>query len=294
MKFFKLIALISVPLIFIASIVFYVSNHNAQVFNTAGTIASKEKSLILFSLFLSLFVLVPVYAMLILFSIKYRADNKSSKYSPNFSSSKIVESIWWLIPSVLIFILSIVTWKSSHELDPYKNIISNKKPINIQVVALDWKWLFIYPEEGIATVNTIYIPKDRPINFNLTADAPMNSLWIPQLSGQIYAMPGMNTKLSIMSDKNGVYSGRSANISGKGFAGMLFDVNVVDQSKYDNWIENTKLSTKVLNNTSYNQLAEPTENVKPFSYSYVSPDLYKNILDKYNASDNNMSKAMGM
>ena len=294
MKFFKIIALISVPLFFIASIVIYVSSHNAQVFNSAGIIASKEKSLILFSLFLSLFVLLPVYIMLIFFSIKYRADNKSSKYSPNFGSSRIVESVWWLIPTILIFILSIVTWQSSHDLDPYKKINSSTKPINIQVVAMDWKWLFIYPEEGIATVNAIYIPKDTPINFELTADAPMNSFWIPQLSGQIYAMPGMNTKLSIMSDKLGVYSGRSANISGKGFAGMLFDVNVVNQSQYNNWVKDTRLSSRVLNNTSYDQLAKPTENVTPFSYSFVSPELYESILDKYNATDDNMSKAMGM
>jgi cytochrome o ubiquinol oxidase subunit 2 len=294
MKLAKIFALISVPIIFILSVAAYVSHQNVQVFNPAGVIASKEKELILFALLLSLFVLVPVYSMLILFSIKYRAKNKSSKYSPNFGSSRLVELIWWLIPSILILFLSVVTWKSSHELDPYKTISSSSKPMNIQVVALDWKWLFIYPDEGIATVNTIEIPRDRPVNFELTADAPMNSFWIPQLSGQIYAMPGMNTKLSILSNKIGVYKGRSANISGKGFAGMLFDVSVVNQSEYNQWINKAKLSTKVLNNSSYNQLAEPTENVQPFTYSFVSPNLYENILDKYGASDNNMSKAMGM
>jgi cytochrome o ubiquinol oxidase subunit 2 len=294
MKLAKVLFLVSLPIIFIASIVLYVSNHNAQVFNTAGTIAKDEKSIILFSMFLSLFVLVPVYLMLIIFSVKYRESNKSSKYSPNFSHSKAVESVWWGIPTILIIILSVVTWRSSHQLDPYKMIDSNIKPINIQVVALDWKWLFIYPDESIATINTIDIPINTPVNFELTSDAPMNSFWVPQLSGQIYTMPGMSTKLSILSDKKGSYSGRSANISGKGFAGMLFSVNVVSNSEYNNWIKSTKSSTKVLNDRSYETLSKPTENVQPFTYSFVSADLYKNILGKYTLSDNNMSKVMGM
>ena len=294
MKLAKVLFLVSLPIIFIASIVLYVSHHNAQVFNTAGTIAKDEKSIILFSMFLSLFVLVPVYLMLILFSVKYRASNKSSKYSPNFSHSKTVESIWWTIPTILIVILSVVTWRSSHQLDPYKKIDSNVKPINIQVVALDWKWLFIYPDKSIASINSINIPINTPINFELTSDAPMNSFWVPQLSGQIYTMPGMSTKLSILSDKKGSYSGRSANISGRGFAGMLFSVNVVSNSEFNQWVKNTKSSTKILNGSSYDLLSKPTENVQPFTYSFVSADLYKNILGKYNLSDNNMIKVMGM
>jgi cytochrome o ubiquinol oxidase subunit 2 len=294
MKLTKVLFLVSLPIIFIASIVIYVSHQNAQVFNTAGTIAKDEKSLILFSMFLSLFVLVPVYLMLILFSVKYRASNKSSKYSPNFSHSKTVESVWWTIPTILIVILSVVTWRSSHQLDPYKKIDSNVKPINIQVVALDWKWLFIYPDESMASINSINIPINTPINFELTSDAPMNSFWVPQLSGQIYTMPGMSTKLSILSDKKGSYSGRSANISGRGFAGMLFSVNVVSHLEFNQWVKNTKSSTKVLNGSSYDLLSKPTENVQPFTYSFVSADLYKNILGKYNLSDNNMSKVMGM
>ena len=294
MKLTRVLFLVSLPIIFIASIIFYVSHQNAQVFNTAGTIAKDEKNLILFSMFLSLFVLVPVYLMLILFSVKYRASNKSSKYSPNFSHSRTVESIWWTIPTILIVILSVVTWRSSHQLDPYKKIDSNVKPINIQVVALDWKWLFIYPDKSIASINSINIPINTPINFELTSDAPMNSFWVPQLSGQIYTMPGMSTKLSILSDKKGSYSGRSANISGRGFAGMLFSVNVVSNSEFNQWVKNTKSSTKVLNGSSYDLLSKPTENVQPFTYSFVSADLYKNILGKYNLSDNNMSKVMGM
>ncbi len=141
-----------------------------------------------------------------------------------------IELVWWAIPFAIVIALSGITWTSSHDLDPYKPIISATPPITIEVVALDWKWLFIYPQQGIATVNMVEFPAQTPINFVITADAPMNSLWIPQLAGQIYAMPGMSTQLHLESFSVGTYDGSSANLSGAGFSGMKFKAHAVSQA----------------------------------------------------------------
>ncbi|MEI8187850.1 MAG: COX aromatic rich motif-containing protein [Candidatus Saccharibacteria bacterium] len=294
MKRLKVIGLILLIIVPLAALIYHVKNTNFQVLNPKGQIALQEKNLIVFALALSLFVLVPVFLMLIVFAIRYNEKNTKSKYSPNFDHSRIFEAIWWGIPTILIAILSVVTWNSSHSLDPYKSISSSKPTLKIQVVSMNWKWLFIYPKSQIASVNDLTIPVDTPIDLEMTSDGPMNQIWIPQLAGQIMLMPGMVTHLNLISDNTGSYLGRSSNISGVGFAGMTFNTNVVNSRDYSAWINNARKSTKVLNNISYKELNIPSEYVPVSYYSYASHDVFGDIYNKYMSSNNdNMYTGMG-
>jgi cytochrome o ubiquinol oxidase subunit 2 len=170
---------------------------------------------------LMLLVAVPLLVMAFTFAWKYRATNiPKQKHSPNWSGGKA--KLIFVLPAAVVAVLAVLIWKQSHVLDPYKPLQAKAQPITIQVVALQWKWLFIYPEQGIATVNFVEFPKATPVNFVLTADAPMNSFWIPQLGGQIYAMSGMATQTHLMADEVGEYAGSAAEISGAGFANMKF------------------------------------------------------------------------
>ena len=196
----------------------------------------------------------------------------------------VLESIWWAIPTAIIAALGIITWFSTHALDPYKPLASNVQPITIEVVALDWKWLFIYPEQNIATVNFVQFPKDTPINFKITGDSgAMNSFWIPQLAGQIYAMPGMNTKLHLMASEIGEYKGLSANYSGLGFSGMRFVAKASTQEEFDMWIDEVRYSPTTLTFEEYTLLAQKSKNNEASYYSAVDENLYGKIIMKYMA-----------
>ncbi|MFV0341167.1 MAG: cytochrome ubiquinol oxidase subunit II, partial [Parachlamydiaceae bacterium] len=163
-----------------------------------GWVAFEERNLLFFIQALMLIVMIPVFVFTFIFSWHYRADNPKATYDPDLVDHKLAEVVWWGVPFLLVVIISIVTFYKTHELDPYKPLQSDVKPLTVQVVALQWKWLFIYPEERIAAINTLVIPEKRPIRFLITSDAPMNSFWIPDLGGQIYAMPGMQTELNIV------------------------------------------------------------------------------------------------
>ena len=258
----------------------YLAHTNIPVLEPKGTIAYKERQLIFITLAMSLIVIVPVFAMLFGFAWRYREGNKKAKYSPEFDHNRIAETIWWLVPAVLIFVLGIIIWKSSYGLDPYKPLSSVNKPITIQVVALDWKWLFIYPDENIATVNYFQIPNNTPVNFQITADAPMNSFWLPQLGGQIYAMPGMSTELHLMATSQGIYNGSSANISGRGFASMTFVARSSSAQSYRAWIKQVKQAPKALTQNSYAALAAPSTGGVVY-YKQAETGLYDTIMMKY-------------
>jgi cytochrome o ubiquinol oxidase subunit 2 len=221
--------------------------------------------------------------MLFLFAWKYREGNEHAKYSPNFDSSRKLESIWWGVPFAIIFVLSIITWSSSHDLDPFKPLSAAGKPVNVQVVALQWKWLFIYPDYNIASVNFLQTPTNTPVNFEITSDAPMNSFWIPQLGGQVYAMSGMTTHLHLMAGRGGDYSGKSANISGKGFAGMTFTARASSQSDFNVWVARVSQKNNNLTLETYNELAKPSENNPTAYYSSVDKTLYDTVVSKYMA-----------
>ena len=255
---------------------------NIAVFNPAGIIAFKEQNLLIFSFLLMLIVVIPVMIMIIAFAYRYRASNTKAKYSPNWSHSTILELIWWGIPTILIIILATITWKTTHDLDPYKPLEHSKKPIEIQAIALDWKWLFIYPEYNIATVNFIQFPVDTPLNFKITADAPMNSLAIPQLGGQIYAMQGMETKIHWISEKEGEFKGFSANYSGHGFSGMNFIAKATTQEDFDKWVEYVRTEGGNLTQGYYDEKLFPqTVNEPVQMFSSVEKNLYRGVIDKF-------------
>ncbi len=256
--------------------------HSIDVLQPKGLIASKERHLMMIAAVLSAVVVVPVFALTAYITLKYREGaNKKAKYSPDLDGNRLLEFVWWGVPGVLILILSVITFQSSHQLDPFKSLDSNKKPLTIQVIALQWKWLFIYPQQGIATVNYAQIPVDTPVDFEITSDAPMNSFWIPQLGGQIYAMSGMSTHLHLMASEAGSYKGSSANISGKGFAGMKFNAVASSETEFDNWVQSVKGTFNPLDSYGYNQLAAPSENNRPANYSPAEPGLYNQVMSKY-------------
>lgn len=270
----------------------YFKVHPLAVFDSKGVVASKERGLIIFALLLSLIVILPVFGMLFAFAWKYRASNKQAKYSPELGGSRVAETIWWLIPSCLILILSIVTWNSSHALDPYRPLNTTVKPLVIQVVALDWKWLFIYPQAQVATVNYVEFPVNQPVTFEITADAPMNSLWIPQLAGQVYAMPGMITELHVQASQIGDYRGSSANISGKGFAGMKFTARADSAAHYTAWLKRVQQSSNNLNITTYDNLARPSINNAVVYYGHAEADVFDTTVMKFMMPMTNSGKAL--
>jgi cytochrome o ubiquinol oxidase subunit II len=266
----------------IVAIAFASQGGRLDILMPQGTVAAQQKNLLVFAALLSLVVVIPVFAMTFWFAWKYRAENTKANYSPEWDSSNKVEFVMWGVPILLIGILSVVTWKSTHQLDPFKPLSSETKPLTIQVVAMRWKWLFIYPEQKIATVNYVQFPDSTPVNFEITADAPMNSFWIPQLGGQIYAMNGMETKLHLDATQIGTYEGVSANISGRGFAGMRFSAVASTPADFEAFITSAKQSGSSLNSTTYDGLTAPSENNQPAYYALAEDDLHHNIMMKYN------------
>ncbi|BAK75336.1 cytochrome o ubiquinol oxidase subunit II [Pseudogulbenkiania sp. NH8B] len=253
------------------------------ILDPKGQIAADEKSLIITATVLMLLVVVPVILMTLGFAWKYRASNKSATYDPKWSHSGKIEAVVWIIPIIIVSFLAVITWNSTHKLDPYRPLDSDKKPITIQVVSLDWKWLFIYPELNIASVNQLAFPANTPVNFKITSDAAMNSFFIPQLGGQIYSMAGMQTKLHLIANEPGSYDGMSANYSGAGFSGMKFKaIATASPAEFDAWVKQVR-SGKPLDPTSYAQLLNPSENNPVQHFSSVTPGLFYGVLNKYMA-----------
>ncbi|HEY4831239.1 MAG TPA: COX aromatic rich motif-containing protein [Waddliaceae bacterium] len=266
----------------ILAIFFVLRNENALVIHPKGVIAHNELNLMITNLLLMLIVIVPTFILLLVIAWKYRAKNPKAEYDPEHSYGFFGELILWLIPSVIVAVMAVITWNATHALDPYKPLQSEVKPLSIQVVALDWKWLFIYPEHGIATVNFVQFPERTPIHFALSADgSPMNSFWIPQLSGQIYSMTGMITPLHIMADGPGEYMGRAAEINGEGYADMTFVATSAAQSDFDDWVAHVKQSPLQLTDRAYNELVKSSKNNPIALYSYVEKDLFNKIVMKY-------------
>ncbi len=255
------------------------------VLNPKGIIAASERHLFIFATLLMLVVVVPVIVLTFVIAWRYRATNTKAKYSPEWSHSNLLEIIWWTIPCIIIIILATVTWTTTHKLDPYRPLASNKKPIIIQAIALDWKWLFIYPKQHIATVNFVQIPVDVPIRFLITSDAPMNSLEIPQLAGQIYAMTGMRTKLNLMASEAGSYRGLSTNFSGEGFSNMHFIVKASSVKQFDQWVTKAQHAPKQLDLKTYKKLAKPSENNSVAYFSAPAKNLFNKIMMKYMGPD---------
>ncbi len=276
---FPILIIISL-LVILAIVLAMHASRGLMVLYPSGWVGVQERNLMLLVSFVMLLIVIPVIWMTLYFGWKYR-EGKNAPYDPEWHQNHLVEAIWWGVPCVIIFFFSIFTWKGSHELDPFKPLKSDVKPIEIQVVALDWKWLFIYPELGIAAINFFQFPEKIPLHFEISADAPMNSFWLPALGGQIYAMAGMRSELNLIADHTGTFRGQSANISGTGFSGMVFTAKSSSSEEFYQWVSEVRSSGKMLDLTAYNELVEPSSYVPVSYYSLGDTTLFDQIIMKY-------------
>ena len=249
------------------------------VLGPQGPIGLQERSIILTAAVLMLIVVVPVIALILIFAWRYRASNEKAEYRPDWAHSSRIEAVVWLIPCIIIAALGVITWRSSHSLDLYRPLTSNVKPIRIDAVALDWKWLFIYPEQKVATVNEVAFPANVPVELHITSATVMNAFFIPRLGSQIYAMAGMQTQLHLLASEPGTYQGLSSNYSGDGFSGMTFKA-IAEPSRqgFDAWLAKVKASRETLGTGDYMRLARPSESNPVAYYSQIQPDLFADIV----------------
>ena len=257
------------------------SDNPTSFLNPAGPIAREHRVSFFLTLGILLFVLVPIFTVLPFFAWRYRRNNTASKYRPEWEFSWPLEIFVWGGPFLIIIVLSIGAWIQTHRLDPYKPVVSPKPPLEIQVVGLDWKWLFIYPEQNMAAVNELVVPVDRPVHISLTSDTVMQSFMIPQLAGQIYAMAGMRTQLNLLADRTGRYEGMNTQYNGTGFAKQKFVTRVVPPGEFARWVSSVKSDTKILDTSSYRQLAEKSVELQPLGFSSVDGRLFQKIIDQY-------------
>ena len=257
--------------------------HFIGVLNPKGLIASEQRKLFFDTLAVMLIVVLPVSSMSITFVYHYQISHRIRDYKPNWGHNFYLELLWWGIPCVIILVLAIMTWKKTHELDPYRPIAGQtQKPLLIQVIALPWKWVFIYPEQNIATVNYLEIPIGQQVEYWITADnVPMSAFFIPQLGSQIYAMAGMRTRLHLLASEPGVYDGLNTQYNGDGFSDMHFEVHVVKPETLKQWFTEVKKSPNGLTDASYNQLLYPSIADKPKLFSGVQNDLFDKVIMTY-------------
>lgn len=274
-------------LIFVAAML--LSGCNMVVMNPSGDIAMQQSQLIVVSTFLMLLVVIPVMLLTVWFAWRYRKANLSARYEPDWDHSTKLELVIWGVPLLIIIALGLLTWISTHTLDPYRKlsrldaqrpIQADTKTLTVEAVALDWKWLFIYPEYGIATINQLAAPVDVPIRFKITASRVMNSFFIPALAGQIYSMPGMETPLHAVINRPGEYEGFSANYSGAGFSDMRFKFYGMGAEDFENWVKKVKQARAKLDRVNYVQLEQPSRRDPVRHYGTVDADLYHAILNR--------------
>jgi cytochrome o ubiquinol oxidase subunit 2 len=251
------------------------------LFDPKGDIGMQEKHLILLALGLMLLVVVPVILLTLYFAWRYRESNQRATYAPKWAHSTAIEVVVWAIPCVIVAVLALVIWRTTHSLDPSRPIESQTKPVRVEVVALNWKWLFIYPDYGVASVNQLAIPVDTPISFALTAESLMNSFFIPQLGSQIYAMAGMRTQLNLIANTPGVYAGRSSAYSGPGFSDMHFNTVATSRADFDAWIARAKQSPVSLDKATYEALEKPSQKNPVTVYAHVTPRLFDDVVGQY-------------
>jgi len=247
------------------------------VLNPQGPIAFAELQILVNSLGIMLAIVIPTVIAIIGVAYWFRASNRKARYLPDFVYSGRLELLVWSIPAMTVMLVGSVAWVGAHDLDPRKPIPSMVEPVTVQVVALDWKWLFIYPQLGVASVNHLVLPVGTPVSFELTSSGVMNSFFVPQLGSQIYTMSGMTTHLWLKADHVGSYPGFSANYSGEGFAGMLFSVDAVAASQFAQWLAAARREGPALDSVSYANLAKPSSEMEPVTYRSVAPGLFDNI-----------------
>jgi cytochrome o ubiquinol oxidase subunit II len=248
------------------------------VLDPKGPIAAAERLILFNSLGIMLAIVIPTMLATLVVAYWFRSSNRRARYQPEFTYSGRLELLVWSIPLMTVLLVGAVAWIGSYDLDPPKPIASSTKPVKVQVVSLDWKWLFVYPEQGVASVNQLTIPVGTPVSFELTSSGVMNSFFVPQLAGQIYTMAGMVTHLNLQADHSGTYRGMSANFRGEGFADMHFNVDAVTPEVFAEWVASTRSSGPVLDAQAYAALVEPSKAVAPFTYRSIAPGLFTSIL----------------
>ncbi|MEM7208764.1 MAG: ubiquinol oxidase subunit II [Pseudomonadota bacterium] len=256
------------------------------LFDPKGPIADTQMDLIVITTLIMLVVVVPVTIMGVWFPIRYRSNNTRQEYKPDWEHSNLIEAVVWSIPILIIIVLGTITYFTSYSLDPRKPLESDKPTMVVQVVAMDWKWLFIYPEYEIATVNEMAIPVDVPVEYLVTSDTVMNSFFVPHLGSQIYAMSGMENRVHLVADEEGVYPGFSANYSGFGFSGMKFSAIAKSEVEFDQWVARVKRSANPLDDAALAKLRIKSKDVEPVYFSSVNPLLFSNIIEKFTGAFN--------
>jgi cytochrome o ubiquinol oxidase subunit II len=260
------------------------------VLDPKGPIAVADRQILLNSLGIMLAIVIPVILATLSVAFWFRASNERARYRPNFAYSGRLEMLVWSIPAMTVFLVGGVAWVGSHDVSPRKPIASTVKPLRVQVASLDWKWLFIYPDQGVASVNRLTIPVGTPVSLELTSSGVMNSFFVPQLGSQIYTMAGMVTRLNLQADYSGTYRGFSAQFSGEGFADMHFDADAVTNEKFAQWLDSVRSAGPVLDAETYADLAKPNAAVAPFTYRSVASGLFDKILVSEMRSDDAMCR----
>ncbi len=251
---------------------------NRGLLDPVGPVSSAEKQILINSTAIMLAIIVPTMIATIAFAWWFRRGNSKAVYRPDWEYSGAVEMVVWAIPALTIMLLGGITWIGSHDLEPSKPLKSANPAINVEVVSLDWKWLFIYPDQGIATVNQLVVPAGTPVSFRLTSATVWNSFFVPQMGTMIYTMPRMTTRLNLQADRPGVYDGLSSHFSGDGFPGMQFKVNAVPAEQFTAWAQAAHGSALKLDAGSYAELSKPSSYVKPMTYGTVAPGLFDAIV----------------
>ncbi len=253
----------------------------APMLDPKGPITLSERDLLFDAFGLMLIVVIPVFVMAAVFTWFYRPASKHDVYKPDWGYSVWMDSLVWLVPAVLVVAIGTMVWESAHKLDPYRPIDRDQKPLEVQVVAQDWKWLFLYPEQGIAAVNQLAFPSERSLSLRITSDTVMNSLLIPALGGQIYAMAGMESRLHLLADAPGTFRGRNMQYSGSGFSNQYFDAHAMSNEDFEAWVAKARQSEDRLDAATYEELAKPSQLHPVTTYAAFEPDLFASIIAKY-------------
>lgn len=274
--------------LFAASLLLLLAGCDLLVLNPPGDVAKQQGDLVITATLLMLIIIIPVIVMTLVFAWRYRSTNPKAEYRPDWDHSTQLELLIWAAPLLIIIALGAITWITTHTLDPYRPldrikpgqpVAEGTQPLVIEAVSLDWKWLFFYPEQGIATVNEIAAPVDRPVLFKLTSSTVMNAFYVPAFAGMIYTMAGMETQLNGVINETGNYEGFSSHYSGAGFSKMRFRFHIVSDADFDGWVQRVKASDQTLTRDAYLQLAAPSEREPVRYYGSAEPGLYHAILN---------------
>jgi cytochrome o ubiquinol oxidase subunit 2 len=251
---------------------------NRGILDPVGPVGAQEKQILINSTAIMLAIIIPTMIATVAFAWWFRRGNSKATYRPDWEYSGAVEMVVWAIPALTIMLLGGIAWIGSHDLDPARPLKSATPPLKVEVVSLDWKWLFIYPDQGIATVNQLVVPAGTPVSFRLTSATVWNSFFVPQMGTMIYTMPRMTTRLNLQADRPGTYDGLSSHFSGDGFSGMQFQVQALPADQFAMWAQGSHGQGAALDGRGYAELSKPSSYVKPMTYGAVAPGLFDAIV----------------